>query len=399
MAFRRFHLVAAPAVALLTVSIAGCGTSLTDAADPLSSTGSSSSASPNAFPYKAATAAPSLGGDVTFAAVGDIACSPDNANYKKDAEGVGEGSGVGSDGKCRQRYTAAIVAEGLASGRYVGALALGDLQYQTSAGNELQSYDGTWGKFKDKTFPEKGNHDSSPDEYFAYWNGAASGTLASPKANEEGRAGTNKEGWYSFDTGSSPTTGWHVLELNSECTLEHQEWEDDHFVTEKAKSCAEPQLAWLRANLATTKPCTMAVWHKPVYYAQGNPADPAEHAPDGDEPGMKGYWDVLSDANTDIVLNGHQHYYSVMKPLDKNGAVVAEGKGIREFIVGTGGESLYGRTPVAGRSVAFADDTYGIMELGLQANSYNWQFVPAVFAENGKYTNSGSQTSCRPKTG
>ena len=304
MAFRRFHLVAAPAVALLTVSIAGCGASVTDAADPLSSSGSSSSASPNAFPYRAATAAPSLGGDVTFAAVGDIACSPDNANYKKDAEGVGEGSGVGSDGKCRQRYTAAIVAEGLASGRYVGALALGDLQYQTSAGNELQSYDGTWGKFKDKTFPEKGNHDSSPDEYFAYWNGAASGTLASPKANEEGRAGTNKEGWYSFDTGSSPTTGWHVLELNSECTLEHQEWEDDHFVTEKAKSCAEPQLAWLRANLATTKPCTMAVWHKPVYYAQGNPADPAEHAPDGDEPGMKGYWDVLSDANTDIVLNG-----------------------------------------------------------------------------------------------
>ena len=121
MAFRRFHLAAAPAAALLTVSVAGCGASVTDAADPLSSSGSSSSASPNAFPYKAATAAPSLGGDVTFAAVGDIACSPDNANYKKDAEGVGEGSGVGSDGKCRQRYTAAIVAEGLATGRYVGA--------------------------------------------------------------------------------------------------------------------------------------------------------------------------------------------------------------------------------------------------------------------------------------
>lgn len=139
----------------------------------------------------------------------------------------------------------------------------------------------------------------------------------------------------------------------------------------------------------------MAVWHKPVFQAQGIPADAEESI---DEPGMKGYWDALSAYGADIVLNGHQHYYSVMKPLDTTGAVVEPGEGIREFIVGTGGESLYSRTPTAGRSDAFGDDTYGIMELGLKANSYDWRFVPADFSGNGNYTNSGTGPSqCRAK--
>ncbi len=51
-------------------------------------------------------------------------------------------------------------------------------------------------------------------------------------------------------------------------------------------------------------------------------------------------------------------------------------RGIREFIIGTGGASHYSfRTSIANSEVRNSD-TFSVLKLTLHPNSYHWQFVP-----------------------
>ena len=68
--------------------------------------------------------------------------------------------------------------------------------------------------------------------------------------------------------------------------------------------------------------------------------------------------------------------------------------GIREFIVGTGGENHTSIAAIAPNSQVRNTDTYGVLELALHPTSYDWQFVP----EAGKtFTDSGT-TTCHNTT-
>ena len=51
------------------------------------------------------------------------------------------------------------------------------------------------------------------------------------------------------------------------------------------------------------------------------------------------FWQLLYQYGADLVLNGHDHLYARYRPLDPSGNYDPR-KGIREFIVGTGGETL-----------------------------------------------------------
>ena len=51
------------------------------------------------------------------------------------------------------------------------------------------------------------------------------------------------------------------------------------------------------------------------------------------------FWQLLYQYGADLVLNGHDHLYARYRPLDPSGNYDPK-KGIREFIVGTGGETL-----------------------------------------------------------
>ena len=62
-------------------------------------------------------------------------------------------------------------------------------------------------------------------------------------------------------------------------------------------------------------------------------------------------------------------------------------RGIREFVIGTGGASLRGLDTLLAHSEIFEADTHGIMELQLYADRYEWRFVPA----GGSFADSGSQ--------
>ena len=104
---------------------------------------------------------------------------------------------------------------------------------------------------------------------------------------------------------------------------------------------------------------------------------------------MKTLWDTLYRAGADVVINGHDHDYERFAPQDPDGKADKD-RGIREFVVGSGGKDSH-RTfgAVKPSSEARNDDSFGVLKLTLHAKSYDWEFVP----EAGKtFKDSGSGT-------
>jgi hypothetical protein len=65
-------------------------------------------------------------------------------------------------------------------------------------------------------------------------------------------------------------------------------------------------------------------------------------------------------------------------------------RGIRQFVVGTGGKSFHNLGTIQPNSEARNNDTFGVLKLILGPTSYDWRFIP----EAGRtYTDSGS-TPC-----
>jgi acid phosphatase type 7 len=140
-----------------------------------------------------------------------------------------------------------------------------------------------------------------------------------------------------------------------------------------------PQEKWLKADLsAHPGTCTLAYWHQPRFSS-------ALH---GNNKDTDTFWQDLYRAGTDIVLNGHDHDYERFAAQTPN-AIADPKQGIREFVVGTGGRSLYPFVNVQPNSEVRNDDTYGVLELKLYPNSYDWKFIPEkgkTFSDSGRGT-------------
>jgi hypothetical protein len=245
---------------------------------------------------------------------------------------------------CAQGTTALLAA----AQHPAAVLPLGDLQYESASLDDFRaSYDLTWGRFKSITRPAIGNHEyGSPGArgYFDYF-GAAAGPSG---------------GYYSYDVGT-----WHLIALNSNCT-------------KVAGGCGanSPQAHWLRADLAQHRNrCTLAYWHHPRFSS-------GKH---GRESQTDVFWRELFAAGTELVLVGHDHNYERFAPQTPD-AVNDPARGIREFVVGTGGRSHEKLPFVAANSEARAPDVFGVLRLTLHADSYDWQFVAApgaTFSDQG----------------
>ena len=86
------------------------------------------------------------------------------------------------------------------------------------------------------------------------------------------------------------------------------------------------------------------------------------------------------------MISGHDHNYQRFAPQTPTGAA-DPARGIREFVVGTGGTSHYTfGTPIA-NTEAYTTDTYGVLKLTLSATGYSWEFIPVAGAT---YRDSGS---------
>jgi hypothetical protein len=55
-----------------------------------------------------------------------------------------------------------------------------------------------------------------------------------------------------------------------------------------------------------------------------------------------------------------------------------DARGIREFVVGTGGTTLRPLVTVQPNSEARNSTAWGVLKLTLHATSYNWEFVPVA---------------------
>jgi hypothetical protein len=227
-------------------------------------------------------------------------------------------------------------------------MAVGDLAYPDGTKENFACYEKTWGRVKSRTRPAAGNHEfhsAGATVYFNYFGAAA---------------GDPRNGYYSYELG-----GWHIVVLNSECS--------------DIGGCdaASRQVQWLRADLAAhPAACTLAYWHKPLF---------SSGSAHGNDYEMKAFWQALYDAHAAVVINGHDHNYERFAPQNPEGVSDAA-RGIREFVVGTGGKNHRPILLAKPNSESRNADAYGVLKLTLRSGAYDWQFVPEAgksFADSG----------------
>ena len=273
-------------------------------------------------------------GDPVLVAAGDIACDPLAGSFE---------AGEGTPTRCRQGHTAALV-ETLEPD---AVLVLGDVQNEDGRlWKYRRSYHPSWGRFKAISYPAPGKEQDrfGGGGYRRYW-----GARARPQGTL----------WYSFDLG-----GWHIVSLDSNCP--------------GRLSCdaGSSQEQWLRADLAANPAaCTLAFWHEPRFSSSGQSTLSTEPL-----------WQALYDAGAELVLSGHAQNYERFELIGANGDV-DRARGIRQFVVGTGGEHLQPFRKREVGSVVRRSRTFGVLELRLHPGSYDWRFVSE---SGGRFSDSGS---------
>jgi acid phosphatase type 7 len=220
--------------------------------------------------------------------------------------------------------------------RIAGAVfTAGDNAYQNgSAAEFMRCYEPTWGRHKRRTHPVAGNHEyvmPGAAGYFGYFGAAA---------------GDSGKGYYSYSLGS-----WHIVALNSNIDMRP----------------GSPQLRWLRADLAAHPTrCALAYWHHPRFSSGTTHGSAKETLP---------LWQALYEAGVDVVIAGHEHNYERFAPQDPLG-VADPARGIREFVVGTGGDSHFPLGPPIANSEVANSATFGVLRLTLEPAGYHWEFIP-----------------------
>ena len=92
---------------------------------------------------------------------------------------------------------------------------------------------------------------------------------------------------------------------------------------------------------------------------------------------MKQIYTLLYNHNVEVVLNGHDHIYERFAPQDPNG-LADPSRGIREFVVGTGGANHTSIETIQPNSEVRNTDTFGVLKLTLLPDRYEWQFIPVA---------------------
>lgn len=268
-------------------------------------------------------------------AVGDIACSADEANYN-------DGNGI--VGACQQKAVGKAIEKEQAD----AVILLGDIQYPTGLFTDYErSFVPYWRSITSSIYAVAGNHD--------YGNGARTPSLDGYKQTFDTyfpNAVYEKEGksYYNFNLAQ-----WQFYVLESNCAY--------------VGGCDNnsEQVKWLTSKVKSSQAsCSIAMWHHPVFTS-------GEHRVGPDTSYGREFWRVLNDAHTDLILNGHDHDYERFAPQDING--VAQPDGIREFVSGTGGYSIRKMVqPIATNSEKQIDDQFGYLELELFPGHYTWKF-------------------------
>lgn len=227
---------------------------------------------------------------------------------------------------------------------------LGDNAYPRGTVRQFaECYDPTWGRHRERTRPAVGNHeyktrDAKP--YYDYFGEAA---------------GDRDKGYYSYNLGD-----WHIVVLNSVCA--------------EVQGCApgSPQYEWLVEDLKNNPSrCTLAYMHHPLFSS-------GKHR---GETKIRPLVEVLYEAGAELMLAGHEHSFERFAPQTPRGDF-EPGRGIRQFIVGTGGRERRKFRKTAPHSELRDRSTYGVLKLSLHPDSYDWEFLPIA---GGEFRDSGHE--------
>lgn len=269
---------------------------------------------------------------VPVGAVGDIACeAPPGFNERS----------------C-QYDDVGLLAQSAGLGAF---LPLGDIQYESGGLSAFDAYYDPWfGPLNPISHPVPGNHEyfapnTSAQGYFGYFGSAA---------------GAPGAGYYSFDVGA-----WHVVALNSELCYP---------ASTGACKVGGAQHSWLQTDLQqhpnTTHPCTIAYMHRPRFVPVPGGATKADA-------NLKPMWDLLYAARADIVLAGHTHNYQRWKQINVSGSP-DPGRGIRQFVVGTGGKEFHTLPSSLPPAIDSAQArAFGILKLTLKPGAYTFRWLSA----------------------
>jgi hypothetical protein len=366
----------------------------------------------NTWPYATTGQSPVL------AVVGDIACQPGEAEPTGEAGHelcVNPKAPYTSTSLWQSQEATANLIETI---KPDAVALLGDLQYQVGQYSDFEnSFDLTYGAFKFLLRPSPGNHEFYDEHsetgvagygYFAYFNGFQVNTSGNnigtpitttlgdpcppalaaacnfpgltipnpqPVPRADGQAGHFEEsggigstvppggpvgvgdGWYSYNLGS-----WHLISLNIECSTQPGGCTN-------SGTWFAAELAWLKNDLAANhSACTAAYWHQPTFSATNGITQEGVTA--------LAFWQLLYEYGADLVLNGHDHLYAHYRPLDPSGNSDPR-NGIREFIVGSGGETLdpvVTTTVTAAQAAATATSANPLTETNLEDPTGNPNF-------------------------
>lgn len=269
---------------------------------------------------------------ITVIAVGDMACAPNDPLYN---------DGKGEHDACKAK----VVSDAALRVRAHSLWGLGDYQYEVpSAAAYTTAYEPTWGRLRAITRPALGNQEFKVHQANTFYD--FFGERAGPRT-----------GYYSYDLGD-----WHVVVLNTNCS-------------EVTGGCGpeSPQVAWLRQDLADTDArCVAAYGHHPRW----------SNGIAGQDGRVATLFSTLVDGRAALYLSGHEADYERFPPL--NGTGQPDPEGTVQFVVGTGGQSLY--PPEAGdaswrrvtRNVPsefFQADHHGFVKFVLGAEGYSWAFM------------------------
>lgn len=260
---------------------------------------------------------------------------------------TGGGGGTGAGGPAPTGLTVTILAAGdvgqcgraevgqvarLIAGLTGDLLLAGDLAYfQGTAANFRDCFNPTWGAFRSRWHAVPGNHEyesAGAAPYFEYFAEAA------------GPAGL---GYYSFTAGD-----WLILMLNSNTPATR----------------GSPQWEFARRQLEGQRtPCTMAVWHHPLFSS-------GQNGPNGQ---MRDMWALLETNDAEVVVAAHDHLYERFARQTSTGDADPV-KGIRQFTVGTGGAELYNFVRVTANSEERIM-RHGVTRFTLRPAQVDWEFL------------------------
>jgi hypothetical protein len=237
--------------------------------------------------------------------------------------------GVGDIGMCGSQGVARTAS--LVAGLEGQILLAGDIAYlHGSMANFRDCFEPTWGRFRARWRAVPGNHEyETPNavDYYSYFGEASGG---------------DNTGFYSFMAGD-----WLVLMLNSNIPAgrNSSQWE------------------FVRRQLDQQRtPCTMAVWHHPLFSS----------GPNGNNAFMRDMWALLEAAPIEVILTAHDHFYERFARQMADGTP-EPAKGVRQFIVGTGGADLYGFVRTSANSEERRSE-FGAMQFTLEPAQYRWEF-------------------------